>query len=335
MLVVSPLGARIGYIGANPVLQRMLSTVIERLGFEHALAATGFDDMTAVEQLAEEADVFIVDLGLDVSHPGLTEISADALLESEVYKLPSDLIYALQALQHLIEVERARSEQVKHPRPMMLVNSSAAFSDWYVLAQFDCSHTTLHSRVRRATVKPAHAVDTHDVNRRLARAYRLRRWSRRHEARTGRVAVRPGESVDIGELEDYGGFGRGWAPPDEDGIWTVGSRAESRISLGEIGDGEYVLSLMVVNICVAKDELLRVVVLANGDEVATSRTGPHGCAIRLAHRATRAYMGRSRGRARASRRRAALADRPRMVDRRSPSRHLYPELGSRTGRPVR
>ena len=64
-LAVSPSDATIGYVGANPVLERMLATVVAQLGFEGPLEVADLDDMSSVEELARDADVLIVDLGID------------------------------------------------------------------------------------------------------------------------------------------------------------------------------------------------------------------------------------------------------------------------------
>ena len=155
----------------------MLRDVVDRLGFEHPIAAARFDDVTAVERIAQSADVFIIDLGVDVSQD---HVSGDSRGEHPVGSASADVLAGLAcafpALDRLIEIERTRAEEVKHDHPMMLVNSSAVFCDAYVLAQFDCSYTTLHSRVRRATVKPADQVDAVAVNRGVERSYRMLRW---------------------------------------------------------------------------------------------------------------------------------------------------------------
>ena len=69
-LAVSSSDATIGYVGANPVLERMLTTVVSELGFESQFEAAKLDDMSSVEELASHADVLIVDLGIDASDAG-------------------------------------------------------------------------------------------------------------------------------------------------------------------------------------------------------------------------------------------------------------------------
>ena len=66
-LAVSPSDATIGYLGANPVLERMLASAVERLGFQTRLEMAGFDDLGSVDDLARIADVFVVDFGVDAS----------------------------------------------------------------------------------------------------------------------------------------------------------------------------------------------------------------------------------------------------------------------------
>jgi 2-polyprenyl-3-methyl-5-hydroxy-6-metoxy-1,4-benzoquinol methylase len=265
-LVVSSLDARIGYLGANPILERILADAVDRLGFQHPMAVARFDDRAGVEEIAQSSDVFIIDLGVDGADADDALVHAGA--ETDLSGLPDALVASLRELAHVIDVERARYEQVKHPRTMMLVNSSAAFCDAYVRAQFDCSYTTIHSRVRRATVKPAHEADTAELDEWVERAYRLLRWARRHEGGETRLTVRPGETIEFAKLDDYPGFGRGWFPPEEGGCWTDGPRSELRIEVDELSDGDCVLTLMVGIVCVAPDDVLRVALLANGEQVA-------------------------------------------------------------------
>ena len=272
-LVVSSLDARIAYLGANPILERILAGAVERLGFEHPMAAAGFDDRAAVDEIAGSADVFIIDLGVDGAEADDALVRAGA--ETDLSKVPDGLVASLRELAHLIEIERARYEQVQHPRTMMLVNSTAAFCDAYVRAQFDCSYTTVHSRVRRATVKPAHEANTAEIDEWVERAYRLLRWARRHDDGETSLPVRPGETIAFAKLDEYPGFGKGWFPPEEGGCWTDGPRSDLRIDVDELGSGEYVLNLTVGMTCVAADDVLRVRMLANGEEVA-AREFVHG-----------------------------------------------------------
>jgi hypothetical protein len=267
-LLLSSLDARIGYLGVNSPLERMLRDVVDCLGFEHPMEAARFDDTSAVDEIAQSADVFIIDLGIDVSEDSLpADGRGQHSAASALWDIPAGLVWALPALDRLIEIERTR-ETVKHARPMMLVNSSAAFCNAYVLAQFDCSYTTFHSRVRRATVKPGHEVDSAAVSSGFERGLRMLRWFGR-EGRGDRRLSLPGESVDVGELEEYGGFGAGWTHPEPYGIWTEGRRAEVRMSAGESRDDDFVVTLTIGMVCARPNEPLRVAVLAGGQEVAT------------------------------------------------------------------
>ena len=72
----------------------------------------------------------------------------------------------------------------------------------------------------------------------------------------------------MADLGDYGGFGDGWAYPDEAGIWTQGSRSELALALEGTGESDYVLELALGSICVASDASLRVRALVNGERVA-------------------------------------------------------------------
>ena len=263
-LAVSSADATIGYVGANPVLERMLATVVAELGFESPLEVAKLDDMSSVEELASHADVFVVDLGVDAS---LVDASLSTARDHQPAQLPARLDRAFDALERLVELERARLERGEHPRRFVLVHSWTVFWDAYVLANLDCSHTTAHSRVRRATVRPV-PVDDEATRAALARERRLLRWAARGEAEQRRLHVPAREAVELADLSDYGGFGDGWAYPDEAGIWTQGSRSELALALDGIGEGDYVLALSLGSICVAPDASLRVEALVNGERVA-------------------------------------------------------------------
>jgi hypothetical protein len=260
-LAVSSSNATVGYVGANTVLERMLTTVVSELGFESRLEAAKLDDMSSVEEVASRADVLIVDLGIDASDP---DASLSTPQDHQPARLPPRLHGALDVIRRLVELERARHERGEHPRRFVLVHSWTVFWDAHVLANLDCSHTTAHSRVRRATVRPVPADDA--VTRAaLARERRLLRWAARGKADQHRLQLRVRESFELADLNAYGGFGDGWAYPDEAGIWTQGSR--STLALAGISGGDFVLALKLGSICVGPDASLRVEALVNGERV--------------------------------------------------------------------
>jgi hypothetical protein len=264
-LFVSARDGAVGYIGVNQVLQTMLTHTVVALGFERPLAVAPFDDMTAIERISDEADILIVDLGVDVSE---AEAFLHDLGSREVGNIPPGLIDALAALYRLFDLERARYERVGHPRTVVLVNSSAVFFEASVLAQFDCSYATVHSRVRRATIKPVPNEDAAELERHHEWALRLVRWSARARRGSEYLPVHRGERIALYDLEEYDGFGTGWSPPEAGGIWTLGSRAELRISLDRLDDGDYALSLLIGMICVDSKLPLTVELLVNGERVA-------------------------------------------------------------------
>jgi hypothetical protein len=267
-LFVSSRDATVGYVGANMVLRQMLIDTVNALGFAQPLAAARFDDLAAIDRIADSADVLIIDLGADVSE-------ADAFLidfsQRELGQIPPGLVDALTALYHLFGLERARFERVKHPRPVVLVNSSAVFWESSVLAQFDCSYATVHSRVRRATVKPVPDEDPAEIERQHRRALQLMRWSARPRRGAGYLPLRRGEPVAPYDLLNYDGFGNGWSPPEAGGIWTLGPRAELRIGVDDMAEGDFALSLLVGMVCVDPSKPLMVELLANGEHVAVRR----------------------------------------------------------------
>jgi len=261
-LCVSPSSATIGYVGANPTLERMLGEVVSGLGFDHPMLAARFDDVERIDEVAGNADLLVIDLGLDVSQRESTG-------KSEFASFPPALTEAPPALHRLVHFERGRYESGTHPRPMVLVNSSSGFWNAYVLAQFDCSYTTIHSRVRRATVKLAADDVSGSLRMDLSWANRVMRWYARQWLSGDRLLLRAGEGVELFGLDEYGGFGDGWSAPEETGIWTEGERSELKIGLDGITEGEYVLTLALAMICIESGDALQVDVLAGGDRVAT------------------------------------------------------------------
>jgi hypothetical protein len=147
-LVVAPREAKIAYIGANPVLERMLSRLVDTLQLGRPLAVV--DKPDSVRDLHDTTDVFVVDLGVDVC---LAEGEGDQDRDAGLRALRERLYPAFESLQLLVELERHRVGRGMHPRCIVLVNSGSAYWNAYVLAQLDCSYATIHSRVRRATVK--------------------------------------------------------------------------------------------------------------------------------------------------------------------------------------
>src|SRR5439155_14080655 len=145
-LVVSASDSTVGYIGANPVLQKLLAKLTASLGMRDVLVVD-LDDARSLEEVHSRADVVVVDLGFDSSFAAESPESTQIDLANTVEKI-------LAALKCLIQLERARLKRREHAHRLLLVNSAAAFWDSYILANLDCSHTSPHSRVRRATVRP-------------------------------------------------------------------------------------------------------------------------------------------------------------------------------------
>jgi hypothetical protein len=261
-LAVSSSDTTIAYVGANPVLERMLSEAVERLGFRSPLVVARLDDLSTVEEVAGSADLFVVDLGVDAS---LLDASVATDGEHQPARLPAWLAQALFALERLVELERTRLELGEHPRRFVLVHSWTVFWDAYVLANLDCSHTTAHSRVRRAVVRSI-PIDDEETRVALARARRIIRWAARAGTGQQRLRVRPHEALELAEVSDYGGFGEGWAYPDERGIWTQDSRSE--LALDGVPEDECVLALSLGSVCVEPDASLRVEALVNGEPAA-------------------------------------------------------------------
>ena len=166
-----------------------------------------------------------------------------------------------------MEVERARLGLGAHPRRIVLVNSSTVFLDAYVLAKFDCTSTTTHCRVRRATVKALAGRRGIEV-RCAARSARSLAGRSGVVGDSGGLRLAPGKPVRFADLDDYFSLSAGWAFPDEAGVWTWGSRSELSIAFPRIDDGDCMLVFLIDAVCVAPDEALRVELLVDGVPVA-------------------------------------------------------------------
>jgi len=264
-LAVSPPDATIGYVGANAVLQDSLASLIAKLDGRRSLAVADLDDLNSVDELGRAADLFIVDLGVDAALLGASTSTAG---DHQPAALPAELARVFVGLERVIERERERLARGEHPRRFVLIHSWTVFWDAYVLANMDCSHTTAHSRVRRATVRPV-PIDDEVTRELVAQERRLIRWAARGELGRRRFHVQAREPVSLGDVADYGGFGDGWAFPEENGIWTQGSRSEIALALDGVEEADYVLALVLDSICVAPDAILEVEAFANGERLAS------------------------------------------------------------------
>jgi hypothetical protein len=259
-LAVSSRDITVGYVGANPVLQRLLVMLAGELRIKNPLVIADLDDLGSVDELDLLADVIVIDLGIDAS---LADGSPTKPVDYESVEFPRGLDRAFAAVERLFELERARLERGGHPRRLVLVNSATAFWDAYILANLDCSHTSVHSRVRRATVKPVPDVNDAAAAA-LEFAHRQLRWSARRHAGDGRLHVPADVRIKIAELDDYRGFGEGWAYPDGLGVWTQGRRSELAVTF-EGAEGDSVLALAVGGICIGPDESIKVELLVDGE----------------------------------------------------------------------
>lgn len=270
-LIVSPPNARIAYIGTNSVLEQMLASLVAGLGLGGPLASARLEDSTSANELDQIADVVIVDLGVDASvgDVSLDDVSLGSAHGPEFAKVRAGLIRSFDAFRQLVELERMRLESGEHPRRFLLVNSSAVFWNAYALAHLHCSQSTPHSRVRHATVK----LQAHDDDATRAanvRALRLIRWIARRDVGQGRLRMRLGETLEIADIDDYAGFGDGWAYPDKTAMWTHGPRAELSIAFDETTESSCLLTLAFDAIGVHPSDSIRVDLVANGTRVAAT-----------------------------------------------------------------
>ncbi len=256
-LVLAPPKTTVGYLGANPALHHMLSALVSDL--EHRFVSTQIGDETSLDALDRAAEVLVIDLGIDRSEVG-GELDVDSP------SLPEGLALVSYAFRRLVERERARIQAGAYPRRFVLINSTNALWDAYVLAQMDCSYSTPHSRVRRATVKLV--LDAEDAVAMAAvdRADSLLRFSTRP---SGRLALQPGKPVSVAALDDYRGFGDGWAFPDDWGIWTQGPRSSLAFALPGGSKIDAKLALWIGSVCIGADDSLEAEVFVDGTHVST------------------------------------------------------------------
>lgn len=263
-LVLAPPKTTVGYVGANPALHRMLGVLVSDLG--HRFVTAQIRDEASLDALDRAAEVFVIDLGIDRSVVG-GELDVDSP------RLPEGLASVSHAFRRLVERERARIQAGAYPRRFVLINSTNALWDAYVLAQMDCSYSTPHSRVRRAIVKLV--LDAEDVVAMAAvdRAESLLRFSTRP---SGRLALQPGKPVSVAALDDYRGFGDGWAFPDDWGIWTQGPRSSLALALRGGSTNDAKLALWIGSVCIGPDDSLEAELFVDGTRVSTrSFTEPY------------------------------------------------------------
>jgi hypothetical protein len=256
----------VGYLGTNEVLESMLVRFFSHAGSGGSTILTASDE-TGVDHLADAADLFVVDLGLDANRVDDTS-AADA--GDHRARFPRTLLDVLAAFERLVHRERRRLEQGAHPRRFVLVNSATLYTNAFVLSQLDCSYSTPHSRVRRATVKREPIED--DITRREWRtARRLARWESRPDRAPEPMRVRVGERLELGELDEFGGFGEGWGSPDPDAIWTRGARSELELAIEGVESGRHSLAIVIGRVGVGRGEILDAALVIGERIVGTRR----------------------------------------------------------------
>ena len=200
-LRTAPAGSQVAYLGVNDVLRQMLGD---------ALGELGWPELAVVDGDRAEADLVVVDLGIDerlVGEPLATAVGETAAAQR------SALRATFERFRHVVEHERASGMQ---RRPYVLVNSSAVYWNAFALAQLDVSPTTPHSGVRSATVKRM-ADGSSAAQAAERRADQLWGWISRHDRESRPLGLRTGERVELAHLDDYTGFGEGWRFPDRRG----------------------------------------------------------------------------------------------------------------------
>jgi hypothetical protein len=247
------------------MLEGLVAELVAEIGLDEPLRVVDPSDPRSVDQADATSEVLVVDLGMEAT---LLEASP----VDQISEFAPRVERVLVALDRLIALERRRIRSGEHPRRIVLVNSGAVYWDAYVLAHLDCSYTTFYSRVRRATVKPiADESYGHDAAHNFAR--RLIGWSARSSAADRRLQLRVGAPVTIARLDNFAGFGTGWAFPDGQGIWTQGRRSELALRLERSEGRGGVLALGIGGVCIGTEELLKVVVHLDGEIIETRDFG--------------------------------------------------------------
>jgi hypothetical protein len=259
-IAVSSQGTRIGYLGANAALEDMLARLVDGLSEDDGIALVTASDVSRIDRF-DETDVLVVDFGLDSSltpDPSPTHEEVDD--ERDGFPpVPPALREVVRAFECLVHRERARLEHGAHPRRFVLVNSTAAYADAFVVSNLDCSHTSLHSRVRRATVK---LVPTSRVC-----ALRDVGWPDRLDRRRVPLGLRIGEAAEIEELDHLDAFGTGWWFPDPGAIWTSGARGVVTLACRDAGSAPRVLELSFDRVGVHRGDALDVRISIEGTMV--------------------------------------------------------------------
>ena len=260
-IVVSGRHLTIGYLGANTVLRTLIDDVVRELSPDGSLEALYASDEHEVDELAESADLVIVDFGLDATLESPAELDQGERHE-DVPLFPKPLRPVVIAFERLLERERARLDRGLHPRRFLLVNSSTVYLDSFVVSNLDCSSRATHSRVRRATVKrvPTAGVDlVRDV-----------RWADRLTGPREPLALRIGRTSSVARLEDFSGFGSGWWLPDPSGIWSHGPRAVLTLAVGRVPAWTRpVLELTFDRVGVRRGRPVRIGLVVEGTRVET------------------------------------------------------------------
>jgi hypothetical protein len=85
----------------------------------------------------------------------------------------------------------------------------------------------------------------------------------------GTFRLEPGEPVCLSELNDFRGFGLGWAHPDSVGVWTQGTRSSLTLRIGRSLTRRRRLVLTMADACVEPDATLTVDIALDGRRIDT------------------------------------------------------------------
>ena len=184
---------RVGYVGLNGSTREMLGRACTDLGCPGPLLN---DD-----DAAREADVVVIDLGVDAS---AGPVAVD-------YAAAEDLVARVE--------QAVRALRQRSPEPKILViNAISGVWEHWARRTFNLSYGTFHTRVQPAELR-ADGPEDASARDALPTLIFLRRIADPPLVTPG---VAPGHVLNTEQREGIGGLGTGWESIDEDGVLVSG-----------------------------------------------------------------------------------------------------------------
>ena len=183
----------VGYVGLNESTREMLARACADLGCPGPLV----DD----DDAARDADVVVIDLGVDAS---AGPVAVD-------YAAAEDLVARAEQAVRLL---RQRSPEPK----ILVINAISGVWEAWARRTFNLSYGTYHTRVQPAELRPNGPKDGTAKDALL----KLFFFGRVHEPPLMTPGIAPGHELHTAQREGIGGLGAGWESLDEDGVLLAG-----------------------------------------------------------------------------------------------------------------